>query len=58
LDLVDEHAEVLADPAYRCELAPFRGTSGRVRQAFGIVGEEAAPVSYSTISVEEIRFQI
>jgi hypothetical protein len=28
------------------------------RQAFGIVGEQPAPVSYSTISVGEIRFQI
>jgi hypothetical protein len=35
-----------------------QSTSGRVCQAFGIVGEEPAPVSYSTISVGEIRFQI
>jgi hypothetical protein len=31
---------------------------GRGGQAFNIVGEEPAPVSYSTISVGEIRFQI
>src|SRR5262245_25586896 len=39
-------------------ISSAQSTSGRVCQAFGIVGEEAASVSYSTISVGEIRFQI